>query len=450
MKSTIVPSEDSSARHSAAVSLERTLFGRRFGLLAIALFSAVALGGCRSLAVEQTSPQERPVVTVLGQLQGAQQEAFEAAVRPFEERENIDVVYEGTDQFVTLLRLRISAMNEPDLAVLPQPGLIADMADEGLLVPLDDALDTRSLKAAYSDDWLSLGSVDDEPYAIWYRASVKSLVWYRPTAFEAKGYDLPKSWDELKALSDRIVADGGTPWCIGLESGAATGWPATDWVEDIMLRTAGPEAYQQWIDHRLPFSSPTVKEAFNEFGEFFRNPKYISGSAEAALKTPYGESSLGLFSNPPECYMHRQASFITAFFPEGKEPRIDYDVFLLPPIDPKFGNPLLVSGDAVTMFRNTPEAQKLMEYLATPEPHIIAASLGGFISPQKQVPIEAYPDVVSQNIAQILANADVVRFDASDMMPGFVGSGSFWEGMVNFAKGKPTEEVTKEIDQSWP
>jgi len=399
---------------------------------------------------EPAADAERPVVTVLGQFQGLQQETFEAAVRPFEERENIDVVYESTDQFVTLLRLRLSAMNEPDLAILPQPGLIADLAEEDLLVPLDDVLKTASLKAAYSDTWIDLGTIEDEPYAVWYRASVKSLVWYRPTAFEAKGYDLPKTWNELKALSDRIVAEGGTPWCIGLESGAATGWPATDWIEDIMLRTAGPEAYQQWIDHRLPFSSPPVQKAFNEFGEFFRQPKYLNGSAEAALSTPFGESSVGLFSNPPECYMHRQASFISSFFPPDKEPRIDYDVFLLPPIEQKFGNPLLVSGDAVTMFRNTPEAQKLMAYLTTPEPHIIAAGLGGFISPQKQVPLEAYPDVVSQNIAQILSNAEVVRFDASDMMPGFVGSGTFWEGMVDFAQGKSTEEVTKEIDDSWP
>ena len=389
-------------------------------------------------------------MTVLGQLQGEQQAAFEAAVQPFEQRENIDVVYEGTDRFTSLLRLRLSAMNAPDLAVLPQPGLIADLAKDDLLVPIDEVLDTNSLKAAYSDAWLDLGTVEDEQYVIWYRASVKSLVWYRPTAFEAKGYDLPKTWAQLKQLSDRIVKDGGTPWCIGLESGGATGWPATDWIEDIVLRTAGPEAYQQWIDHRLPFSSPIIQKAFNEFGSFLRKPKYISGTPESTLSVPYGESVLGIFASPPECYMHRQANFIASFFPDEKEPRVDYDVFPLPPIESKFGNPVLVSGDAVTMFNNTPEASKLMAYLATPEPHIIAAELGGFISPQKQVPPEVYPDVVSQNIAQILLDADVVRFDASDMMPGFVGSGTFWEGMVDFAKGKSTEEVTKEIDESWP
>ena len=427
-------------------------FSSRFSVLLGLTALSSGLLACSTTTLESDSAEEdyEGTVTVLGQFTGEQQASFEAAVAPFEERENIDVVYEGTDRFTTLLRLRLSAMNGPDLAILPQPGLLADYAEEGLLVPLDQILETSSLKSAYSDTWLDLGTVDDEQYAIWYRASVKSLVWYRPTAFEAKGYGIPATWQELKALSDRIVEDGGTPWCIGLESGEATGWPATDWVEDIVLRTGGPEAYQQWIDHRIPFDSPIVQRAFNEFGSFLRTPKYIQGKPEETVNVPYGESALGLFTSSPDCYMHRQASFITSFFPPEKEPRVDYDVFPLPPIDSRFGNPLLVSGDAVTMFRDTPQARKLVQYLATPEPHIIAAESGGFISPQKQVPVEAYPDIVSQNIAQILLNADVVRFDGSDLMPGIVGSGTFWEGMTDFAQGKSTAEVTKEIEESWP
>ena len=415
------------------------------------MFAALsaAITGC-STAASELKEETQATVTILGQLQGEQQATFEAAIAPFEERENIDVIYEGTDRFSSLLRLRLSALNEPDLAVLPQPGLITDLAEDDLLIPLSQSLNLSSLKSSYSDSWLDLGSVGNEQYAIWYRAAVKSLVWYRPTAFEAQGYGLPTTWPELKALSDRIVEDGGTPWCIGLESGAATGWPATDWIEDIMLRTGGPEAYQQWIDHRLPFSSPLVQKAFNEFGSFFRSPGYLQVSPKDSLTVPYGDSVLGLFAEPPNCYMHRQASFISAFFPPGKEPRIDYDVFPLPPINTTFGNPLLVSGDAIVMFRNTPEASKLMAYLATEEPHLIAAQRGGFISPHKKVSSDVYPDIVSQNIAQILLDADVVRFDASDMMPGFVGSGTFWEGMVDFANGKSTEEVTKQIDQSWP
>ncbi|MEM9092176.1 MAG: ABC transporter substrate-binding protein [Cyanobacteria bacterium P01_F01_bin.53] len=396
------------------------------------------------------STSDPKTVTILGQFSGKQQEHFEKTLVPFEEEHGIDVIYEATDNFSTLLNMRITSFAEPDLVVLPQPGLMADLAREGLLVPLTEVIDTKALRQSYPDAWLDLGRVDDVPYGLWYRVSVKSLVWYRPTAFEDKGYDIPRTWAEMMALSDRIVADGGTPWCIGLESGAASGWPGTDWIEDIMLRTAGPEAYRQWISHELPFNSPIVLNAFQEFGKILRNPKYVSGGTAKAIATPYGDSISGIFSNPPECYLHRQANFISAFLPEDKSPRVDYDAFLLPGMSEQFGSPLLVAGDAVAMFHKTPEAEKLMQYLASPEPHIIGAQLGGFISPQQQVPLEEYPDLVSQNVAQILADADVIRFDASDMMPGFVGSDAFWDGMMDFAAGKSAEDITKEIDRNWP
>ncbi len=404
-------------------------------------------GAAESQRYSSTTSQS---VTILGQFTGQEQINFEAALRPFEEETGIDVIYESSDSFASLLRMRAGVLNFPDLAVFSQPGLMAEFAESGDLVPLSDFMEPRELKAAYSDSWLDLGSVEDEPYAIWYRASVKSLVWYRPSAFEAKGYDIPTTWTELIALSDRIVAEGGTPWCIGLESGGATGWPGTDWIEDIMLRTAGPEAYRQWVDHEMPFNAPPVVNAFNEFGKFLLTPKYVKGSAAATVSIPYGESPLGLFDEPPSCYMHRQANFASAFFPAEKAPRVDYDVFPLPGIDERFGSPILVAGDAVGLFSDTPESRALMEYIASATPHEISARLGGFISPQKQVLPEAYPDVVNQKIAQILANADIIRFDGSDMMPSYVGSGTFWDGVVDFAEGKKAEEITKEIEESWP
>jgi alpha-glucoside transport system substrate-binding protein len=424
---------------------------------AIALSLAVSIwligtSACHPLPSSPLSSAEAPqkTVTILGQFSSEDQAKFEQTFIPFEQKTGIDVIYESADNFNTLLRMRIAAFNKPDLVALPQPGLMADLAAEGLLVPLTEVMETQALRSSYADAWLDLGTVDDVPYGLWVRASVKSLVWYRPTAFEAKGYDIPRTWVELIALSDKIVADGGTPWCIGLESGTASGWPGTDWIEDILLRTAGPETYSQWINHQLPFNSPPVLKAFNEFGKILRTPKYVSGGAAQSSKAAYGESSLGIFNSPPDCYLHRQGSFISSFFPADKIPRIDYDVFLLPGIDPKFGTPLLVAGDAIAMFNKTPESQAFMQYLATPVPHEIWAGLGGFISPQQQVPLSAYPNLVTQNTAQILADADVIRFDGSDLMPSEVGTESFWTGMVDFANGKSAEAVAQEIDQSWP
>lgn len=423
-----------------------------FSRLNVQLF---ILGACASLlfglaSCSQSASTNSGSVTVLGQFSPEDAAKFEASVAPFEKAQGIDVIYESADNFTSLLRMRISSFNAPDLALLPQPGLMADLARENLLVPLTDVMETQALRASYSDDWLDLGTVDKVLYGLWYRVSVKSLVWYRPTAFEDKGYDIPQTWAELAALSDRIVADGGTPWCIGLESGAASGWPGTDWVEDILLRTAGPETYSQWISHQLPFDSPQIVTAFNEFAKVLRKPKYVAGGAAKTATTFYGDAALGILGDRPKCYLHRQGNFIESFFPPDAQPRVDYDVFPLPGIEDTFGTPMLVAGDAVVLLNKTPEAAALMNYLATPEPPKIWAKLGGFISPHQQVPATAYANLVTQNIVQILADADTIRFDASDMMPGAVGTGTFWSGMLEFAQGKSAAAVTKEIDESWP
>ena len=406
----------------------------------------LSLSGC----ARSSSEPESSTVTIFGTVTGEPQRKLEQALKPFEEATGIDVIYEGSDDFAKLLPTRVKIGQAPDLAMFAQPGLMAQFAEEGELVPLTYFLESGALQAAYSDSWLDIGTINNEIYAVWYRASVKSLVWYQPIAFEVNAYNVPQTWPELIELTNTITEDGKTPWCIGLESGTATGWPGTDWVEDIMLRTAGPEAYSQWIDHRLPFNSPQVLNAFSEFGKILRNPEYVNGGTEATIQIPFTQAPEGLFTDPPQCYMHKQASFIASFFEEGKAPRSDYDVFPLPGIDDRFGQPILVAGDAFAMFNDTPESRALMAYLATPTPHEIGAELGGFISPHRQVSLDIYPDAVSQKIALILANAEVVRFDASDMMPSEVGTGSFWKGIVEFAEGRPAEDIAKDIDDSWP
>ena len=396
------------------------------------------------------SSSEQPTVTILGVVVGEQQEKLEAALAPFEEATGIDVVYEGTDAFATVLPVRVAANNAPDIAMFPQPGLMTDFARFGDLVPLAELVDGDTLAATFSQDWIDLGSVDGEPYGMWYRASVKSLVWYNPTAFENAGYTVPTSWDELIELSDQIVADGGVPWCLGMESGDATGWVGTDWIEDIMLRTAGAETYDRWISNELPFDAPEVQAAFEQFGDIVLNPDYVVGGTVGAISTPFGDSPSGLLSEPPQCYLHKQGNFIASFFPEGTVMGEDLAIFPLPGIDEEFGLPVLVAGDAFGAFNNTPEVVALMEYLTTTEPHEIWASLGGFISPHNQTSLDVYPDEVARQQAEILANAETIRFDASDMMPGAVGTGSFWAGVTDYVGGVPLDTVLSDIQSSWP
>lgn len=429
--------------------------------LAISTGIALCLSGCQS--GPQSSDQEtaqafdlaQPIdptqtITVFSMFTGAQQEQFERSLIPFEEETGIDVVYEGSDAFPQLIVERVEAGEPPDIAIFPQPNLITQFAQQGELVPITDFIERGQLRKAYSDAWIDLVSVDETPYALWLRASVKSLVWYRPTAFAAQGYDIPTTWSALIALSEQIVADGGTPWCIGLESGAATGWPGTDWIEDILLRTAGPEAYRQWISHELPFNSPPVLKSMQSFSQILHRPNFVDGDAKSTVSKPYGETVLNILSEPPNCYLYRQASFVSAYLPDDKAARVDYDVFPLPSIDERFGMPILVAGDALGMFRDTPETRALMTYFATPEAQEILANEAGFISPHSQFDIEKYPNLVTQKIATILLNADVVRFDGSDMMPETIGTDKFWKEMILFAQGKSPEAIATTLDESWP
>lgn len=416
--------------------------------LSLGLSFCIVVTACGGNTEDQQSSATK-TVTVLGVVVGEQQDKLEAALAPFEEKTGIEVVYEGTDAFATLLPVRIESGDPPDVAMFPQPGLMRDFAQSGQLVPISDFMEQSKLEEAYSKDWLDLTNVDNKLYGVWYRASVKSLVWYNPQAFAAKGYEIPQTWSEMMALSDRIVADGQTPWCLGMESGDATGWVGTDWVEDIMLRTAGPEVYDKWVSHEIPFNAPQVKEAFDKFGEIVLNPQYVQGGIVGAISTPFGDSPRGLLTEPPSCYLHRQANFIASFFPPEAVLGENIAVFPFPPIKEEFDNPILVAGDVFAMFNDTPEARALMEYLATPEPHEIWAKLGGFISPHQQVSLDVYPDQVTKKQAEILADAEVIRFDGSDMMPSSVGTGTFWTGIVDYVGGDDAEKVLTEIEKSW-
>lgn len=420
----------------------------KFSILFTLLINIPLLLSCQPS--DQFNNKDRKQVTILGVMIGKQREKLEQALAPFTEETGIEVVYEGTDAFATTLSIRVDSGNPPDLAIFPQPGLMADFAREGKLIPLTNFMTSEQLQDAYPETWLNLGSVDDIHYGVWYRVSVKSLVWYNPKAFEKNGYKIPKTWDEMMALSESLVSEGKTPWCIGMESGDATGWVGTDWIEEIMLRTVGGEAYDQWIAHQIPFTNNSVKNAFETFGRIVRNKKYIYGGMVGVLSTPFGDSIQGLFGDNPNCYLHRQATFITSFLPQEINTAEDVDIFPLPPINSDQSSSILVAGDVFAMFNNTPESRKLMEYITSEVPHKIAVDLGGHISPRNNITVDLYSDQLMQKQAKILADAEVIRFDGSDMMPGAVGTGTFWSGMVEYVGGTDVEKVLRNIDSSWP
>ncbi|MDB9529014.1 ABC transporter substrate-binding protein [Oscillatoria sp. CS-180] len=420
---------------------------KHFNLFLLTMLSLIgSLMGCnpQERSAEQSNSSSE-TVTILGTLTGNGEEKLMAAIAPFTERTGINVVYEGTDAFTTLVSVRVDSGDAPDIALFPQPGLLLDFARQGDLVPQSRSV----LEPAYAPYWLDLTSVDGNLYGVWMRADVKSLVWYNPSEFEAAGYSVPTTWDELEALTEQMIADGNTPWCLGMESGTATGWVGTDWLEEILLRQAGPEVYDQWVANAIPFNDAAIVQALETFGTIVQDPNRVRGGTAAVISTPFGDSPAALFTTPPGCYLHRQASFIADFFPQGLEPGSTVDVFALPPIQPEQGNPVLVGGIVYAQFNDTPAATALMEYLATEEAHTLWAQ-EDYITPHEAVGLDAYPNMLTRNQAAVLKNADVIRFDGSDLMPGAIGTGTFWTGMVDYVGGTDAATVLTKIEDSWP
>ncbi|MFQ5855369.1 MAG: ABC transporter substrate-binding protein [Anaerolineae bacterium] len=387
-------------------------------------------------------------VIVFGVWSGADElPAFEQIVAPFSEETGIVMSFLGTRDLPTVLTTRVEAGNPPDVAILPNPGQVAELAELGALVDLSTFLDMDTLLSEYGQSWIDVSSVEGALVSVFFKPSYKSLVWYNPKAFEAAGYEVPTTWDELIALSDQMVADGGTPWCVGFESGAASGWPGTDWIEDIMLRTAGPDVYDQWVAHEIPWIDPAVRTAWETFGEIVTNEAYLFGGTTGVLATNFGDSPAGLFTDPPGCYLHKQASFVPVFFPEGVVAGEDYNFFPFPEIDPAYGTPALTAGDFIVVFNDTPQARALVEYLASAEAQELAASVWpGFVSANREVSLDAYPDALTRQIGEALTSAKVARFDGGDAMPAAVGSGSFWTGVLDYVGGKDLDTVLTEIE----
>lgn len=380
---------------------------------------------------------------------------FNNAIKDFEDKTGIDIQYEGTKEFEATISVRVDAGDPPDIVDFPQPGLLANFAKEGKVVDVGSFISQDWLKQQYNQSWLDMATMQgqDGPITagVWHRFNGKSLVWYPKEQFDKAGYEIPQTWDELIELSDTIVADGDTPWCIGIESGAATGWPATDWIEDIMLRTTSLENYDKWVIGELKFESPEVKNAAETMAKIWLDDQYVNGGRKGIVSTFFGDAPTPMFDDPPKCWLHRQGNFITSFFPAGKEAGKDYDFFYLPPIDEAQGKPFLVAGDIMAVFNDRPEVRAVEEYFTTGESVKGWLAAGGALSPHLDTQLDWYGNDVERGIAEIVAQSTAFRFDASDLMPGEVGAGSFWKGMTDWISGSiDLDTALQEIDASWP
>ena len=409
----------------------------------------------QELADAYTGKFKGTKVTMSGPFTDNDAVKFDESIKAFEDATGIDIQYSGSKEFEASIRIAVEGGSAPDIVDFPQPGLLATFAAEGKVIDLNTVIDPAWLKQNYIQSWLDMGTMTSPNgpimAGVWGRANGKSLVWYPKKAFDEAGYTVPQTWDEMMTLTEQIASDGDTPWCIGIESGAATGWAMTDWIEDVMLRTTSPQNYDKWLKGELKFDSPEVKNAMKYVTAIWFNDKYVYGGRKAIPTTSFGDAPKPMFENPPKCWLHRQGNFITSFFPEGLTAGVDYDFFYLPPIDEQYGKPVLGAGDIYAMFNDRPEVRAVIQYFSTGDSVKGWVQAGGAISPHKDSSLDWYGDPVTKKVAEIIQGATTFRFDGSDLMPGAVGAGSFWKSMTDYVSGSIDEDTAlKQIDASWP
>jgi alpha-glucoside transport system substrate-binding protein len=386
--------------------------------------------------------------------------SLQAALDAFAEENGMTITYTGDADWEANINTQVEGGNPPDISIFPQPGKLADFARAGSVVPLSDEAAAATAEN-WAEAWTTFGNVDGTQYGVPVKADLKSLVWYQPARFEACGYKVPTTFDEFTALVETIAAAGGPkPLCVGIESGQATGWTYTDWVEDMVLRQHGPEVYDQWVAHEIPFNDPKIVQSMQTVLDLWTEDNvFASGGTIAA--TAFQDNGQPLVDG--DCFMHRQASFYSAFIPEGT-PFADgspgaVDVFYFPDINGD--KPVLGAGTLAAGFNDEPATMAVLAYMSTPEYAMArqqaqaelkggGAALSGFLSAAKGQDKSVYQPL-EQSFLEILETSEIVRFDASDLMPADVGAGTFWsEGTAAVNGDLTAQEAADKIEASWP
>ncbi|MGW2374762.1 MULTISPECIES: ABC transporter substrate-binding protein [Kitasatospora] len=394
-------------------------------------------------------------VTMFASILSPESDNLEKSWAEFSKCTGIRISYEGSNDFESQLPVRVAGGNAPDFAIIPQPGLLAQMVKSGKVVK--PPAQTVANQDKWSPVWKTYGSVDGTFYAAPMSANMKSLVWYSPKAFAAAGYEVPKTWADLMTLSDRIAKAGGPkPWCGGIASGTATGWPATDWLEEVVLGTYGGDVYDQWVGHQVKFSDQKITTAMRTVADWMLNPAWVNGGygdVKSIATTTFQDAGAPILTG--KCAMLQQASFYEAQWPKGTKVAPDGDVFAfhLPAVNPAIANPVEGGGEFLAAFSGRPEVQAVQNYLSSSDwasSRVKTAS--GWVSANQGVDKSLYTDPIDKLSAEALTDPSATfRFDASDMMPAAIGSGQEWKSLTAwFAEGQSIQKVAGDIDAAWP
>ncbi len=435
----------------------------RFHTPFLAVLTAAAVGalttGCLASGSDTPAASDSgtgtSTVEIMTGLSGDGLVNFEASVDPWAAENGITIKWSPSDNFNQLINTRVQGNDVPDIAMFPQPGILMDLAGRGKVTALNDVVDMADLKANYTAGTLDVAAKDGKVYGLLVSMNVKSLVFYPKVAWDAAGWKTPSSIPELLTLTDQIKASGTAPWCLGIESGAATGWPATDWMEELVLKLGGVEQYNNWVAGELKFDSGLVRQAADTFAQIAFTDGNVVGGRSSIASNNFGTAGNPMFDNPPGCYMYKQANFIASagFFPDTVVADADNQigVFGFPPATAGGDNPIEGGGDLAAILKDSPAAQKVIQYMSSKNFGATAAQKGNYISPRTDFDLSNYPNELTKNIATIAYGATAFAFDGSDAMPGAVGAGSFWRDMTSWISGQEDlDTALKNIDASWP
>ena len=442
------------------------------GILAVTMLTAGCLGGSSSKKATSAAPNgglgttsapgtvggnknTSKTITIMLGFSGPQLQAFEGAVDPYAKSQGITIKWAPSTDFNNQIILKVKANQVPDIALFPQPGIMQQVQKTGKLAPLDSFLDIPSLKKQMVTGIMDSGTVGGKVYAIPPSINVKSLVFYPKQAWAADQLTAPTTLQGLLDLSAKLKSEGKTPWCMGTSSPPATGWPATDWIENLVLDYGGAAKYQQWVNHAIKFNSPLVNEAATYYSKIFSTPGWVDGGQHAISGIPFGTAGNPMFQTKPGCYMFKQGNFIaqSGFFPANILKNLDSNVglFQFPGVTAS-SKPVEGGGDLAALFSgNNAAAKTILKFMFTPTFGTSAAKLGGYISPFNAFPQADYPNDLTRQMANIAYKATSFAFDASDQMPAAVGSGTFWTEMTKWISGSENQQAAlKAIDASWP
>jgi len=412
--------------------------GQRLGrrtFLRRAMATGLSLGAATNLLVACGDSNTPPTsIDVLNVWSDEELNSFRAVVAPFTKQTGIVINLESTRNLTVALTIRQRGNDPPDLAVLPNPAQLRQMAGQQQLFRLDAFLDMRKLRSDYGSAWLDLASYQGGLYALILKAANKGTIWYSPAHFKAQGYRIPTTWHDLLALSTEIAASGQYPWSMGLSSEASSGWPAADWVAEIYLRQFGQDLYDQWVNHQIHWTDSSVRQAFQLFGQIVAGKHYVRSAPQSILRTTYQDACYALFATPPQAYMNYLGDFaigfITSQYPHA-QPGSDFNFFQFPTLDVRYSGAVTVSADFVVAMRDNPAVHQFMQYLSSASAQAIWVKRGGAISLNKEVDLVDYPNDVARASARMLLNAPTFRFGADDLMP-FAVEHAFWQQIQNF------------------